>query len=147
MFNYFKIFCLGCLFFSFTNTEKPTDYNLYLNLSNIRNTEGYLYVFVYNFENQYPYEPFKYYKVAKNKVKDGKLKVIIKNLPFHNYYALTLIDDENNNEDLDRWLGIPSEGYGFSNNINPLFSLPEYKELIFTPKSNLELDIFLRYVL
>ena len=68
-------------------------------------------------------------------------------MPFHNYYALTLIDDENNNEDLDRWLGIPSEGYGFSNNINPLFSLPEYKELIFTPKSNLELDIFLRYVL
>jgi uncharacterized protein (DUF2141 family) len=118
-----------------------------INLSNIRNNEGYLYIFIYTFKNQYPYEPFKYYKVAKDKVNNGKLTARISNLKISSQCALTLIDDENNNEDLDRWLGLPTEGYGFSNNVTPLFSLPDYEDLIVVPKPNQTLNIKVQYLL
>lgn len=130
---------------------KPADINsnhqIDINLSNIRNNEGYLYIFIYTYENQYPYEPFKYYKVAKNKVNNGKLTARINNLKLSEPCAFTLIDDENNNEDLDRWLGLPIEGYGFSNNVTPLFSLSDYEDLIITPKLHQTLEIKVQYLL
>lgn len=118
-----------------------------INLSNIRNSKGYLYIFVYTFKNQYPYEPFKHYKVAKSKVINGGLTARISNLQLASKYAITLIDDENNNEDLDRWLGLPTEGYGFSNNVTPLFSLPDYEDLLVYPKPNQTLNIKVQYLL
>ncbi len=48
-------------------------------------------------------------------------------------YAITVIHDENMNGKLDtNWLGIPKEGYGFSNDVKPLrgatpFSVASFK--------------------
>ena len=40
-------------------------------------------------------------------------------------YALALFHDENSNGKFDRnWLGMPKEGYAFSNNVRPVFCLP-----------------------
>ena len=59
-----------------------------------------------------------------------------------------MLDDENANEDLDRFLGIPTEGYGFSNNVRPLFSLPEYEDLIFDlSEQRQKLKLELQYAL
>ncbi len=42
-------------------------------------------------------------------------------------YAVAIYHDENNNHHLDRTLlGLPAEGYGFSNNIKPLLGLPSF---------------------
>jgi uncharacterized protein (DUF2141 family) len=42
-------------------------------------------------------------------------------------YALAVIYDENMNGKLDtNWLGIPIEGYGFSNDAKGLFGMPSY---------------------
>lgn len=116
-------------------------------LSNIRNTNGFIYIFIYSYANQYPYEPYKHYKVKKHNVKNGLLTARISELNLKNEYAITLIDDENANKDLDRWLGIPHEGYGFSNNIKPFLSLPDYEDLIFDFSSSKKLNIKVQYVL
>jgi len=118
-----------------------------ISLSNIRNSDGYIYIFVYQYEDQYPYNPFKHYKVSKSKVNNGVLTARISNLPCKDNYVITLIDDENNNEDLDRWLGIPHEGYGFSNNVKPIFSMPQFNDLTFDFKQSKKMKIKLQYVL
>lgn len=141
------------LFFSLTSIQKSEAIQeektgtLKIGLSNIRNNNGYIYIFLYQYDNQYPYNPYKHYKVDKSKVKDGVLIAKISNLAFRTNYAISLIDDENNNEDLDRWLGIPHEGYGFSNNVKPFLSLPKYNDLCFDFKQSKNTKIKLQYVL
>jgi len=138
------------LSFSFSDEKKAVTPNkgmLYLQLKNIRNKNGVIYVFLYNYENQYPRAPLTYYKVKKTNVKNGYLKVKVSDVAFNSKYAITLIDDESDNEDLDRVLGIPTEGFGFSNNIRPLFSLPKYNELLFNFNAEKTIPIDLQYFL
>ena len=118
-----------------------------IELSNIRNHKGHIYVFIYAYENQYPYNPYKHYKIKKDKVKNGNIAVTISDLQIDGKFAITLIDDENNNQDLDRWLGIPKEGYGFSNNVKPFLSLPDYDDLLCEFEKSHKLNIKLQYVL
>lgn len=48
-------------------------------------------------------------------------------------YSVALYHDENGNKEFDRdFLGIPSEGYGFSQNPGFRFGVPEQEETLFT---------------
>jgi uncharacterized protein (DUF2141 family) len=48
-------------------------------------------------------------------------------------YGIQLMHDKNSNGDMDfNFLGIPKEGYGFSNNAKPRFSQPSFKRISFT---------------
>lgn len=141
------LFFLGLSFSSFCWKENPNPTNtVQLELSNIRSADGHIYVFLYTYENQYPYAPFAYFKFEKSDMKDGQMRVVLNNCPTHEKYALTLIDDENANDDLDRFLGIPEEGYGFSNNVKPLFALPEYEELLIENSHEAPLEIKVQYI-
>ncbi|MFK8037997.1 MAG: DUF2141 domain-containing protein [Crocinitomicaceae bacterium] len=133
--------------FSSIQSASLTRSDLHIQLKNIRNSDGVIYVFLYNYENQYPRAPLTYYKVGKSKVKNGNLTVKIPNIEYNPKYAITLIDDENDNEDLDRFLGLPTEGFGFSNNVRPLISLPDYNDLLFTFSSEKTIYIDLQYFL
>lgn len=146
---------IAILFFTYLvcsiQSNKPVDNSkegtLDVSLSNIRNSKGYIYIFIYSYENQYPYSPYKHYKVKKENVKKGTLTARISNLQLKDEYAISLIDDENDNEDLDRWLGIPHEGYGFSNNVRPFLSLPKYSDLLFNFSQSKKLSVKLQYIL
>lgn len=47
-------------------------------------------------------------------------------------YAVAIYHDENDNHHLDRtFLGLPAEGYGFSNNVRPLLVLPAFDSVTF----------------
>lgn len=139
------IFCLLLSSFKYKG-DKRLD-SLKVQLSNIRNNKGVVYVFIYSYSNQYPYNPYKYFKFEKKLVKEGVLKLNVRGLEVGKQYVLTLIDDENSNEDLDRFLGLPKEGFGFSNNIKPFLSLPKYDDLVFEFKSSESLSIKVQYLL
>lgn len=52
-------------------------------------------------------------------------------------YSIRYFHDENGNEKLDtNWLGLPKEGYGFSNNATSMFGTPSIKDRLFIVKSN-----------
>ncbi len=62
-------------------------------------------------------------------------------ITFHNLeqgtYAFKYFHDENRNKKLDtNWLGIPIEGFGFSNNARGLFGPPDLKKTLFDLKQN-----------
>jgi uncharacterized protein (DUF2141 family) len=62
-------------------------------------------------------------------------------------YALAVIHDENMNGKLDtKGLGIPTEGYGFSNDVKGLFGAPAFSAASFAYDGrNLDLTISLQY--
>jgi uncharacterized protein (DUF2141 family) len=62
-------------------------------------------------------------------------------------YALAVIHDEDMNGKLDtNWLGVPTEGYGFSNDAKAWLSAPAFSAASFQyDGQNLELTISLRY--
>ncbi len=58
------------------------------------------------------------------------------NLPVGTY-AIAIFHDSNNNKKLDKnWVGIPKEGYGFSNNVFGTFGPPSFQEASFKVKAN-----------
>ncbi len=110
--------------------ESPkSTHSISLNFSNFRNNDGYLYIYLYKTEKQYPYHPYKHFKVSKKRIKNNRLKYTIYALA-KGKYAISAIDDENSNMDLDRFWGIPTEGYAFSNNPNT-WGFPSYHRLKF----------------
>lgn len=140
------LFSISC--FSFLSEEKNTamENSIQLNLSNIKNNKGTIYVFVFVYENQYPDNPYKYFKFEKKDVKDGKLQVQLPKFKIPGRFAISVLDDENDNEDMDQWFGIPAEGYGFSNNVKPFLSFPDYADLLVDTEHSKRLNIKLQYI-
>ena len=62
-------------------------------------------------------------------------------------YAATVFHDENGNGKFDRRFGYPLEGYGFSNNVNPMIKAPSFDqcEVQYAGKGVLALSIDLIY--
>jgi len=80
------------------------------------------------------------------KVRDTKARCDFEDIP-PGTYALAVIHDENLNGKLDtNVLGIPTEGYGFSNDAKALFGTPSFSAASFPYDGrNLELTISLHY--
>lgn len=125
------------------DSKIDTDCKLSIEFTNLRNTKGVLYIFLYNYENQYPDNPFRHYAVDKSKIKSNRLLVNISDLS-KGKYAISIFDDENNNEDMDFFLGLPTEGYAFSNNVRPILSLPDFDDILIELKESHEK---MRYIL
>lgn len=84
-------------------------------VTNLRSNDGHIIVAIFEDEQTFKDEEPKTHKTfKKTKVKDGKLNLKV-NLP-PGSYGFTLVDDENKSGDLDyNLIGIPKEGFGFSN--------------------------------
>ena len=63
-------------------------------------------------------------------------------------YALLIVHDENGNGKLDMMMGIPREGFGFSNNPAMRPRAPRWDEIRFTmPPAAMRQQVRIRYVL
>lgn len=61
-------------------------------------------------------------------------------------FTIRYFHDENANGLLDtNWLGLPKEGYGFSNNAMAIFGSPSLKERLFEVRSDLKLSLKPKY--
>lgn len=67
----------------------------------------------------------------KGSIVEKKCTIIIESLN-PGKYAFRYFHDENKNKKLDtNWIGIPNEGYGFSNNAEGSFGPPSFDEMVF----------------
>ena len=67
-------------------------------------------------------------------ISDAKAEIDFTGIP-PGKYALVCYHDENNNGKFDRnVLGMPKEGYGFSNNVKPRLSAPNFNQCAFNYK-------------
>ncbi|TLX74590.1 DUF2141 domain-containing protein [Labilibacter sediminis] len=73
----------------------------------------------------------KFIKGITEKVSDKKCTIILDSLKAGNY-AFKYFHDVNSNKKLDtNWIGIPKEGFGFSNDAKVMFGPPPFKNTIF----------------
>lgn len=108
--------------------------NVSVNVGGIDNSTGKIYIALFDSK-----VPFLSGKAIAGKIVEVTGQTM--NIDFDNIadgeYAITMFYDENNNEKLDLGkYGIPTEKYGFSNNINPatLQRPPVFDECKFTVK-------------
>jgi uncharacterized protein (DUF2141 family) len=68
--------------------------------------------------------------------------------PTAGLYALVMYHDENNDELFNRSsIGLPSEGFGFSNNVRPLLGPPSLKSVLFqVPEGESTIRVRMRYI-
>jgi uncharacterized protein (DUF2141 family) len=99
----------------------------------IKNDAGIVMVGLFNSSETFTK---KAWKGEKSKAKPGTIRVIFHDIPSGNY-AVSAYHDVNENGKLDmNFLGIPKEGFGFSNDAMGTFGPPSFeKAMIKTPTS------------
>lgn len=98
---------------------------LHIVVTGIKHNGGKLEVGLYNNSKNFPKDDREYLSEIIPVTKD-KIEVSF-NIQ-HGEYAIALYHDKNNNEECDtNFLGIPTEGFGFSNNVKPIFSAPSFR--------------------
>lgn len=98
----------------FAQTPCP---GIHVKILNIRNSIGTVACALFESPDGFPFE---YLRMATNvmviKIRKTQARCDFEDIP-PGTYAMAVIHDENMNGKLDtNWLGIPTEGYGFSNN-------------------------------
>jgi len=80
------------------------------------------------------------------KIRDKRARCDFEDMP-KGTYALAVVHDKNMNGKLDtNFMGIPTEGYGFSNNAKALLSAPSFSAASFPyDGEDLDLTISLHY--
>lgn len=90
-------------------------YSLRVEADNFRNSKGVAQFAIYNEDGTIPDEKLKkYFRKEVGEIQDGKSSVTFKNLP-KGRYAVTLLHDENSNEEIDKTFFFPKEGFGLTN--------------------------------
>lgn len=105
----------------------PSQKMVELHCVHFRNDNGYARIAVYNDPKTFCNESIKPFKEVSGKIEHGECTVSIYDLPDGDY-ALTLLHDENEDGVMNyNLLGLPKEGFGFTNNVLPGFSKPGFK--------------------
>jgi len=112
------LIALTSVLFSYNTFSQSADYTtgrLIITFTNIRSDIGNIRVGLYDAPDQWTDHAKYHYAWSKEDLKDGKLTVEIKDLP-RTTYAVAVLDDEDENEDMTYKLGLPMEGWGMSKN-------------------------------
>lgn len=122
---------------------------LEIEITNIRSEQGHILLSFYSDESQYPRDAAPGYKdirIPKDELSNGTLKYVLE-VTEPGSYVIAILDDENDSGDMDyNKVGLPLEGFGFSNNIKPFLSAPPYRKCLFDLKEGLnKISITVRY--
>lgn len=117
-------------------------------IDNIRSEEGVMVIGVYRDEAGFKEDsPYLRNKYSKSMVNEGSMTVTIKLDP--GTYGLALLDDENNDDKMNfSLIGVPREGYGFSDYVHSGLSRPKFRDFSFTLEEGetLEVTCLIKYL-
>lgn len=128
-----------------------TSFNIYaapleIEVTNIRNKKGVIILSFYKDEASFDqYTPFLEQEYSKTQILDGSL--IIKTDLCEGTYGIALLDDENNDGEMKyNIIGIPKEGFGFSNFILRRYVKPKLTDFEFIHNPNNKVLIQITYM-
>ena len=100
-------------------------------VSGMRNDNGKLGCSLFNGPEGFPRDGSKVFRHAWAPIKNGRGECFFGGVPAGDY-AVTVFHDENGNGKFDmNWMGMPLEGYGFSNNVKPMLKAPSFDDCKF----------------
>ena len=122
--------------------HSSTSYDLTINVKGFPSSKGEAYIAIYRATDDFPVFG-KQYKGKTTTISGNVSQVVFSGIPSGSY-AVAVYHDKNNNNVLDKnYLGIPTESYGFSNNVRRTFSAPSFEEASFKVGANKTIQITL----
>ena len=123
------VLCVAFLFLSVKSETKGL--KLTLHITNIQDVRGRLQVGIYDNKNDFPKEG-KEFKRCYIKVDANEVKYTVQDMPPGDY-AIAIYHDANTDGQCNsNFLGVPTECYGFSNNVKPFLSAPSFNATKFS---------------
>ena len=118
-----------------------------VHITNIRSNDGVIAISLFKGSDGFPREGKKAYKKLILPISGGKATAVFDDLPYGEYAAIYM-HDENKNGKMDfNFLKMPKEGYGASNDAKASLGPPEYKDARFMLKQSvLELTVKTNYL-
>lgn len=130
-------------FVIFSVTVSIAQHRVEVVITGIRDTTGVVMVGLFKDEKSFLKKPVVGVVV---KATNGWAHVVFEGQPTGEY-AVSIIHDSDRNGKLDKnFLGIPREGFGFSNNAMGVFGPPSFEKAKFTVKSPTRVYIMARYL-
>lgn len=142
-------FTLTSLGLAFETDAVEDSANLTVAIKGIKNQKGQVCLRIYDSENGFPLGKSNKHKSQCIKIYGNSLKQKFIGLK-KGTYAVAVIDDQNENNKLDRdFFGIPEEGFGISNNpkVSIKTGIPKFKIASFSLQKNQKIDIEMKYSL
>ncbi len=120
------LFCL----FSLTAYKQPVK-GINVEITGLRNNNGYVLVSLFKEGSGFPDQAEKAVRKAKLGISNRKAAIVFSDIQ-PGQYAIAILHDENSDQKMNtNALGIPKEGYGFSNNVTGAFGPPSFKRASF----------------
>jgi uncharacterized protein (DUF2141 family) len=104
---------------------------LTLNVTHIKNDQGLVRVLLFKGEKGFPDDEAIAFKSASVKIKDGKAVIDFGPVPEGTYALAVFHDSQNTGKLRTNALGIPRDGYGFSNDAMGMFGPPHFEKAAF----------------
>lgn len=122
-------------------------YTLTVQFTNLRNTKGLVQAALLNGSQGFPEDPKQRFAIGKTAISGNTATIVFANIPAGKYVVVAM-HDENSNTKLDKnFLGIPKEGFGFSNNPRIIVGAPSYETCMFEIKANICHVVEMKYIL
>lgn len=142
------ILAFGPVFIQDVPENKMTqDYGtIIIELDTLENYQGAIQISLFTGGDGFPDDWEKAFTSKTVAVTPELKEIRLEDIPYGKY-GLAIIHDENENYKLDtNFLGIPKEGYGFSNNARGRFGPPDYSDTAFIlDTESLVLNIEMKY--
>jgi uncharacterized protein (DUF2141 family) len=119
--------------------------SLDITVTNIRNDKGIIRIAICPPDKGFPECGAGSVRTGSFEIVDGKAKAHFPGIP-EGIYAVSVFHDANENSKLDTMLGIPREGYGFSNNPSFKPRAPRFSEAQIEVTERTKAEIRLRYL-
>lgn len=111
-------------------------------IKNVKNDKGVLVIGLFNSEKTFTKHPV---KSERPKAQPGTMVIRFRNVP-GGEYAVSIFHDANENGALDvNFMGIPKEGFGFSNDAMGTFGPPTFNKARFTIPAANNISVTLKY--
>lgn len=120
---------------------------IHVKILNIRNSTGTVACALFESPEGFPVEFLRFAtNVMVIKIRDTQARCDFEDIP-RGTYAIAVVHDENMNGKIDmNWLGIPTEGYGFSRDAKGLLGAPSFEAASWVHDGKaVELTIRLQY--
>lgn len=119
---------------------------LTVEVTGIKPVTGNVILSLYNKAEGFPESAEATFHTASIPVKGGKVSIPLKNTP-NGTYAIAFFHDSNANGKMDKnFVGLPKEGYGFSNDAMGKFGPPSFKEASFTYTGKEKVTMKVKYL-
>ncbi|MEA4981799.1 MAG: DUF2141 domain-containing protein [Paludibacter sp.] len=138
--NLLKKLCVTAIFFTGISLSSSGQIALTIEINGLRNNWGQVLVELSDAKNVGV-------KGVSHTIRNNQCVIVIEGLN-RGKYGLKYFHDENNNSKFDmNWIGIPLEGYGFSNNAKGIFRPPAYEKTLFELKHSMTIKCYISYIL